>query len=97
MRPILHGDVANAARALLSVPSSHRKELCQRMIVQAERADRFVRKVGRMHPFWGNGSLMAVARRRPLVDDPGFDDPDYCQCFEMVLRGLIEWKARVAT
>ncbi|WP_380994755.1 hypothetical protein [Sedimentitalea sp. HM32M-2] len=40
---------------------------------------------------------MAVARRRPLVDDPGFDDPDYCQCFEMVLRGLIEWKARVAT
>ncbi|MFC3118291.1 hypothetical protein ACFOHS_08795 [Jhaorihella thermophila] len=40
----------------------------------------------------GNGSLMAAARSRRLADEPGFDDPDYCECFEMVLRALIEHK-----
>ncbi len=92
MRPLLHGDVSNAARALLAVPRPLRPALCRRMIDEAEAADAHVRRTGRLHPFWGNGSLMAAARRRRLADEPGFDDPDYCECFEMVLRTLIAHK-----
>lgn len=90
MRPLLHGDVRDAARALLAVSASLRPCLCRRMIREAEAADRFYKAHGRSHPFWGNGSLMSAARRRMLADEPGFDDPEYCGCFELVLRALIE-------
>ncbi len=90
MRPVLHGDVSCAARALLNVPDAMRRELCRRLVQEAERADQFVRRYGRVHPLWGNGSLMAAARKRVLADEPGFDDKDYCQCFEMVLRCLMD-------
>jgi hypothetical protein len=92
MRPVLHGDVANAARALLHVPRGARRELCTRMIREAEAADIHARRVGRLHPLWGNGSLMSAARKRVLADEPGFDDLEYCGCFEMVLRALINRK-----
>ena len=96
MRPVLHGDVSNAARALLNVPQALRSDLCVKMIQEAEAADVFARREGRLHPFWGNGSLMSAARQRVLADEPTFDDAVYCACFEQVLRGLIDWRARTA-
>jgi hypothetical protein len=92
VRPLLHGDVSSAARALLYVPEALRFDLCQRMIREARIADAHVRRTGRLHPLCGNGSLMSAARNRMLADEPGFDDPAYCRCFEMVLRGLIDWQ-----
>lgn len=92
MRPVLHGDVSAAARALLTAPPPHRDRLCARMIAEAELADRHVAVTGRLHPQFGNGSLMAAARSRPLADEPSFDDTDYCQCFETVLRHLIRFQ-----
>lgn len=92
MRPVLHGDVSNAARALLHVPRVLRKDLCARLIAEAEAADIHARREGRLHPMWGNGSLMSAARKRILADEPTFDDADYCACFEMVLRGLFDWR-----
>jgi len=93
MRPVLHGDVSNAARALLHVPRALRRDLCARMMREAEAADVYARRAGRLHPFWGNGSLMSAARKRVLADEPTFDDADYCACFEMVLRGLFDFRA----
>lgn len=90
MRPVLHGDVSNAARALLRVPRGRRHDLCARMIREAEAADVHVRDTGALHPVWGNGSLMSAARKRVLADEPTFDDANYCACFEMVLRALID-------
>lgn len=92
MRPVLHGDVSAAARVLLAVPPTDRNRLCTRMIHEAELADKHVGQTGRLHPLFGNGSLMAAARSRRLADEPGFDDPQYCQCFEMVLRHLIRFQ-----
>ena len=90
MRPVLHGDVSNAARVLLNVQQMLRADLCARMIQEADAADAFARREGRLHPLWGNGSLMSAARKRILADEPSFDDADYCACFELVLRGLID-------
>ncbi len=89
MRPLLHGDVSNAARVLFALPEVLRGRVCERMIVEAEIADRHRREVGRVHPLFGNGSLMSAARKRQLADEPGFDDADYCRCFDMVLQCLI--------
>ncbi len=91
MRPVLHGDLSSAARALLAAPHPSRTRLCVQMIAEAELADAHVQKTGRLHPLYGNGSLMATARTRVLADEPGFDDVQYCQCFEMVLRQLIRF------
>lgn len=92
VRALLHGDVSNAARALLAAAPAARPGLALRMIREAEAADRHVRRTGRLHPRWGNGSLMAAARRRRLADEPGFDDRDYCRCFAMVLVALAWWR-----
>ncbi|MCE8511784.1 hypothetical protein KBY24_04375 [Ruegeria pomeroyi] len=89
MRPVLHGDVSAAARALLHAPAGTRRSLCRRMLSEAEMADAHVRATGRLHPLFGNGSLMSAARKRVLADEPGFDDPGYCRCFEIVLSALI--------
>lgn len=89
MRPVLHGDVCAAARVLLNAPALGREVLCRRMIAEAEVADRHVQRAGQMHPLFGNGSLMSAARKRVLADEPGFDNRDYCLCFETVLRVLI--------
>lgn len=93
MRPLLHGDISSAARALLHAPPSSRRRLCARMIHEAEQADRYFRRNGRVHPVWGNGSLMSAARKRTLADEPGFDNVEYCRCLTMVLRGLIAHQA----
>ncbi|WP_170759385.1 hypothetical protein [Ruegeria lacuscaerulensis] len=92
MRPVLHGDVSAAARVLLTAPQADRDRLCARMIHEAELADRHVGQTGQLHPLFGNGSLMAAARNRRLADEPGFDNLQYCQCFELVLRHLITFQ-----
>jgi len=89
MRPVLHGDVSSMARMLLQVAPSARQTLCARVFCEADWAEAHVRLSGRLHPLWGNGSLMSAARKRVLADEPGFDDIDYCRCFELVLRLLI--------
>ncbi len=90
MRPILHGDVSDAARALLASPMAGRERLCRRMIAEADAALSHVNRTGRLHPDWGNGSLMAAARTHRLAPEPGFHDLDYCRCMETVLACLIE-------
>ncbi|MEM8728391.1 MAG: hypothetical protein AAGF79_00620 [Pseudomonadota bacterium] len=89
MRPLLHGDISDAARALLAAPQTGRARLCQRMIIEAEAALTHVNHTGRLHPVWGNGSLMSAARQRRLAPEPGFDDLEYCRCMELVLTCLI--------
>ena len=90
MRPILHGDVSDAARALLAAPDEGRERLCRRMISEADAALVHVNLTGTLHPAWGNGSLTSAARKRRLAPAPWGGDADYCQCMETVLACLIE-------
>ena len=92
MRPVLHGDVTHAARALLRVPEPARAAFCAALIRNTELADRHRARTGRVHPFWGNGSLMAAARVHPLAPEPDFDNDSYCACMELVLRALVDWR-----
>ncbi|MEP2028950.1 MAG: hypothetical protein ABJI96_09635 [Paracoccaceae bacterium] len=92
MRPVLHGDVISAARALLAVPEAARVDFCAALIRRADIADKHRRQTGQVHQVWGNGSLMAAARAFPLLPEPGFDDDVYCNCVEMVLNALVKWR-----
>ncbi len=89
MRPVLHGDVVAAARALLAVDIGTRPRLMRRMIAQASWADRFRRVSGKVHPFWGDGSLEVVAAGHAQKAEPFLDQPDYCECMIAVFEALL--------
>lgn len=89
MRPVMHGDVAAAGCALLRVAPEARPGLMSRMLSEAEAADQYRQKTGRVHPLWGNGSLMAVAMARPRAREPFLDNPDYCACMALVFDVLL--------
>ena len=64
MRPVLHGDIVAAARALYRLESTARGAELDRMFRHAAWADTYRKRTGRVHPVWGDGSLMAVALGR---------------------------------
>ncbi|MCL4188154.1 MAG: hypothetical protein KJZ85_11140 [Rhodobacteraceae bacterium] len=89
MRPVLHGDVVAAARALLRVAPAERRDLVARMIDDAHIADRWRRRTGLLHPTKGNGSLMAAAATWPQAPEPFLSDFDYLDCLRTVIEALI--------
>ncbi len=89
MRPVLHGDLSFAARALLAAPADGRQDLADRMIDEACAAYLHLRRTGRVHPIWGTGSLMTSARRFELAHEPRLDDPDYAACLITVLQRVL--------
>lgn len=92
MRPVLHGDISAAVRALLCVPRSARQQVFDRMIIEAEAADKFRKSTGRAHPAWGNGSLMAAANLRQQAPEPMLDDTEYCSTMALAFDQLLAWR-----
>ncbi|KMK67700.1 hypothetical protein [Puniceibacterium sp. IMCC21224] len=88
MRPVLFGDMVSATRALLCAPVGRRWLLARSMLDEADAADRYLRRLGRAHPRWGNGTLMARASRLPLAPEPGFQNADYVECLILMLEAL---------
>ena len=70
------------------VPEGERGRLCLLIMDGSLLAAAHVRRTGRIHRNWGNGSLMAAARRFPLADEPDFSDPEYCRCTIQVLEAI---------
>jgi len=89
LRPVLHGDVVAAGRALLAVPAAARPGLLARMLREADLADEHRRATGRAHPVWGGGSLMATAMTRQRAPEPFLDDPDYAACLALIFSALV--------
>lgn len=92
MRPVLHGDMTAAARALLCFPEKRRVGVFNRMLTEAEAADKYRKSTGRCHPLWGNGSLMAAANTRPQAAEPFLDDLEYCSILALAFEGLLAWR-----
>lgn len=88
MRPVMMGDVIAAARVLCAARVGDRAALMRRLLRAASLADRHRRRTGRAHPAFGNGSLMAVARRRSSPAEPPLHDPAYLDCLCIVLAAL---------
>ena len=79
------GDVIAAARVLAPWPRACRPKLLWRLVQEAAHADAHRRRTGRMHPAWGDGSLMAAALRRRVAKEPSLADEDYREAVILVL------------
>ncbi|AHD00846.1 hypothetical protein METH_09275 [Leisingera methylohalidivorans DSM 14336] len=88
MQPVLPGDVAAVARALLAAGDAERLRLCRRIFGGAAEAAAHTALFCRLHPRWGDGSLSAAARRFDLADEVCLEDPEYLRCTRLVLREL---------
>ena len=88
MRSATYSDVAAAVRAVYAVENGERVERCRVMLHQADTADRYTRRLGKVHPRLGGGTLAEVASRYPQRADAGFDDAEVLECWILVLRHL---------
>lgn len=92
MRTILLGDIIAAARVLFLAPSDHKISLLGTMIEQADAAHDYQKRLGKPHPAWGNGSLMARANCEPQAPEPPASDSAYLQALHLVIGGIISHK-----
>lgn len=88
MRPVLIGDVIAAARVLAPLPRGQRAGALRALLARADLADRHRKRLGRAHPRWGNGSLMAAAHAEAPPPEPFLDDPAYLEALICVLWAL---------
>lgn len=61
MRRCMIDDLLAGAGRLAAEPPAHRPALAVQMIDEAHAAHHYMRRTGRPHPRWGNGSLMTRA------------------------------------
>jgi len=95
MRPVGLGDLVAAARALAAVPRGQRRAVMAQMLSEAEAADTFRRREGRLHPRYGNGTLMAVALARPQGGrTPG--EVQSLACLAQALEAVLCWSGGTA-
>jgi len=93
MRRVLSIDVKHAAVALVKLPESERKRMCNLWIHQAEWAHKYMKVNGKPHPVWGNGSLQDAIHIRK-IDVFGYGDVEHCSAMEVVLGCLVVNAAR---
>ena len=93
MRPVLHGDLITAARALEALAPSVRGGAAQAWLSEAHAADLYRKRLGRVHPRWGNGSLMGRVMCEPRLPD-GPIGGEYLQALEQLIGALGRWRAR---
>ena len=89
MRPVLINDLTSAARALLLAQPVGREQLAAQLLQNADVGDRYTRRLGWAHAEFGDGTLSAAARKRPLANEPTLDDFAYCECLALVLQQLM--------
>jgi hypothetical protein len=88
----MHGDVVAAARVLYSMPEGARDQVITQLLQESVWANRHRKTCGRVHPVWGDGSLMSAALNRRPVAEPSLSDADYCDCMARVFEALISWR-----
>ena len=88
MRPVFHGDIVAAARAIFPLSVRDRSLKLDDLLLKSARADAFRIATGRLNPSWGDGSLMAAALAEDPPPEPSLEDRDYCLCLGQVLAAL---------
>ena len=94
MRAVLQSDVVSVARVLLRHPADEREALAAELIRRADAADRYARRLGKCHPDWGNGTLLAAAHKAPLAPERAWNDPAFLHCLQCALEALRQHRLR---
>lgn len=92
MRRCLIGDILAAASVLPAADLLQMQISGARLIAEADAAHRYAKRLGRPHPAWGNGSLMARAMAEPLVHTANFSCPAFLRAFNAIGAALIQFR-----
>lgn len=89
MRPVLIGDVIAVARVLVVLPEEQWSGCVDLLLWRAKVADRYRQRLGKPHPTWGNGSLMATTGAEPkALTEPFLSDLRWVRALSCVLDRL---------
>ncbi len=90
MRPILIGDILACARLLQRQPHALRLKLCAQWLYETHCADKYRKRKGRVHPKWGNGSLMArcTAKGPCALTPTSINCAEFRSCMALVLLAI---------
>ena len=89
MRPVTVTDLCAAARVLLALPEERRAPAMLALIARADLADRHRLATGRLHPAYGNRTLLAAALAHPARDPEGAGNRDYLACLAQAADALL--------
>ena len=85
---MLPGCLDRCVGALPAWPPEARAALAARIVAEARAADAWRRRMGRAHPLWGDGSLMAAALRHAARPLPPSFGPEARRALRQVLDAL---------
>jgi hypothetical protein len=89
MRALAPADLTAAARALLALPEAQREAAAGRLLCEAEAADRHRKRLGRVHPRWGGGTLEGAARGWPLAPPRPLADTEFLACLWLIIGAIL--------
>lgn len=96
MRRVGLMDLYHAARAVEAAPLQGREAVCRDLLCRAHVADKYLKRLGKTHPLWGDGSLRgaALAGRREIEHQSM--SVDFRACLALVLEVLAERHLAIA-
>ncbi|MCB2110663.1 MAG: hypothetical protein H6895_15065 [Defluviimonas sp.] len=96
MRTITSYDIGILARLAEGLAEPAARAMVRGYAERAHVADRFRKRFGRLHPFWGNGSLAsAVLAERDAGPERFPSSPQHLAAMALVIDVLIDWRRRV--
>lgn len=87
MRRVGIGDLVYAARAVQDAPAGARHARCRALVWRAHAADKYVKRLRKLHPEWGDGSLRGAVAAGGVVPPP-LAGMDLCHALAVVLEVL---------
>lgn len=90
MRQIGLTDLYHAARAVQAIPEPARAQACAQLLRQAHAADKYVKRLRKLHPEWGDGSLRAAALARSCEPRLASMTSDFQACLLLVLSAVMQ-------
>ncbi|MEP2921006.1 hypothetical protein [Sulfitobacter sp.] len=92
MRQIGLADLQHAARAVLGMPVPQRERFCDLLLWRAHVADKCVKRLGKLHPEWGDGRLGSVALAWSGARSKALGGAELCLGIEIVLAAVARWR-----
>lgn len=88
-------DLHYAARAVQVLELCEREASVLDMLWRAHVADKYVKRLKKLHPFWGDGSLRSVALLKLNDAEGGAMSLDLLNCIGVVTRVLAEKRSAI--
>jgi len=90
MRPVQMADLEAALRLLLKTPPELRQSCMADLCARADIADRYRKRLRRLHPHYGDGSLMTAAMEQGIALRPTACDDQVLTCLQIAIAVLLD-------